>query len=108
MQCKYCTIINVVIFTSQIKPEKGSVGIKFSFYNLNFFMKNATVLNMSAVWTAKRSVASPDQTFTSMTNFFNYSLTITAIPWSNFLNGDEVDSDPEHVWTNFWGFEVSN
>ncbi len=63
-------------------------------------------MTLSMVLTPEEVNISVDNMFTSLDDFQGSTVRVTAMPWSNFVNGDRVDRDSTHVWDNFWGYEV--
>ncbi len=79
-------------------------------YRHNFFSKsspNVPVLS-SIPAPGKNDLIRSSDVFTSLANFQGARISVTAMPWSTFVNGDKVNTDPTHVWGNHWGFEVIN
>jgi hypothetical protein len=62
---------------------------------------------MTFLWSpAHNTIRNADEIFTSLRDFKNASIKVSAVPLTIFVNGNVVNKDPTHVWGNFWGFEV--
>jgi hypothetical protein len=83
---------------------KGSEVASFALLRSNIFKRNQT--RPSFIWTPTSKIRRTTEIFADQTNFQNATIRVAVVPLTIFINGEKVDTDPEHVWTNFWGLEV--